>query len=98
MTVLYKVNLIVSNEVIDQYLIWLENHIKEMLQFNGFQDASFEIVSKDNEMTTILAVYKVASRKDLEDYFENHAERMRGDGLKHFGGKFTASREIEELE
>ena len=34
------------------------------------------------------------SREDLEEYFQKHADRLRGDGLTRFEGKFTATRRI----
>jgi UMP-CMP kinase len=44
--------------------------------------------------TTITSVYRVAEREQLEDYFNNHAKRLRGDGLKAFAGKFSADRRV----
>jgi UMP-CMP kinase len=44
--------------------------------------------------TTITSIYRVDSRAQLTDYFDNHAARLRGDGLKAFSGKFTADRRV----
>ena len=44
--------------------------------------------------TTLTNIYRVDTRAQLEDYFVNHAARLRGDGLKAFAGKFTADRRV----
>ena len=44
--------------------------------------------------TTITSIYRIDERAQLDDYFENHAARLRGDGLKVFAGKFTADRRV----
>ena len=38
--------------------------------------------------------YHVATWKLLNDYFEQHADQMRQDGLDRFGEHFTADRRI----
>ena len=45
-------------------------------------------------MTHITTIYRVDTREQLTDYFDNHAARLRGDGLKAFSGKFTADRRV----
>lgn len=41
--------------------------------------------------------YHVATRQHLEDYFREHAARMREQGVQRFGDRFSASREIYEI-
>lgn len=48
--------------------------------------------------THLTVQYKVASRDALQAYFDVHAARLRGDGIKRFGGKMTASRRILKCE
>ena len=57
------------------------------------------IESLDTKMTPkavsrLTVHYRVSDRKKLQDYFDVHAARLRGDGLKRFGGKMTASRRV----
>ena len=42
--------------------------------------------------------YRVDSRQQLDQYFEIHAAKLRGDGLKAYGGKFTVDRRIMKSE
>jgi len=53
---------------------------------------------QEKEVVHIANVYRVDSRKLLEDYFDHHAARLRGDGLKKYGGKFTVDRRIMKSE
>jgi hypothetical protein len=39
-------------------------------------------------------VYRLASQEHLDAYFRDHAERMRADGMRRFGGKFSATRRV----
>ena len=41
--------------------------------------------------------YRAKSREDLESYYTNDAERLRGDGLKKFADKMLAFRTELEI-
>jgi UMP-CMP kinase len=45
-------------------------------------------------MFRYIVSYRVESREHLQEYFDVHSKRLRGDGIKRFNGKFTASRRI----
>lgn len=38
--------------------------------------------------------YRLRDRESLENYFTNHAPRLREDGLEKFGDQFTATRRV----
>jgi hypothetical protein len=97
--ILYEVNLKVKNRVIEKFLTWEKNHIQEMLQFSGFQKADLLINTdkEDSDSKTITAVYTVESMEHLEDFFNNHATRMRS-GLNIFGSDVSAYRRVFEIE
>ncbi len=97
---LYEVNLHVADEIADAFAAWLHGHIREMLAFDGFERAVWLRVETDREDTTSWCVhYYVSDRAHLNAYFERHAAAMREDGLRRFGGKFTADRRIlDEVE
>lgn len=94
--IIYEVNLDVNRKVADDFARWLETHIREMLQFEGFVKAHWYERDQESDAGTICWTthYQVDSRKLLEDYFENHASDMRADGVNRFGELFTASRRI----
>lgn len=91
----YEVNLSVDSEVADDYAAWLGPHIKEILEIDGFLSAEwFEVEGEEAGKMRWCIQYRVQNRTALETYFIEHAERMRGDGLERFGGRFTAERRI----
>ena len=92
----------VDEDVAEAFLEWLYPHIDELLALDGFTGAT--VLSREAEIEggdaaaparRLMAVrYSVASRGHLQEYFDVHAARLRGDGMARFGGKFDISRRI----
>ena len=90
---LYEVNLTVDGDVADEYSTWLREHIREMLDLDGFEAAVWftrhddgDAVPEDEDATdprewTIH--YQVRDRDALQAYFDGPAEKMRGDGAEY---------------
>ena len=100
--VIYEVNLSIDNEIYQDYKIWLDEHILEMLKFDGFLNATVmrqSVNADESDAQTHLTVqYQVERAEDLQTYFTEHALKMRGDGVKRFEGRFTATRRTFEVE
>ena len=97
--VIYEVNLKVNVDVVDTFLPWLHQHIYTMLTFPGFLSSELLIeepdpTANDTNVKPFTGQYRLENRAQLESYFQNHAKAMRDDGIKRFGGKFTATRRI----
>lgn len=94
--VVYEVNLAVEAEIAEAYAAWLGPHIAEVLAVPGFVSARWWDVEADADDGRVrwCVEYRLESREALETYFAEHAERLRGDGLDRFGGRFEASRRI----
>lgn len=95
--VIYEVNLTVDADVADAYAAWLRSHIEEVLSVEGFTSAHWWTVEPDGDVVSPVSwcvQYHVESRVALAAYFRDHAERLRGDGLARFGGRFEASRRV----
>lgn len=93
--IVYEVNLIVRNEIVEKFKAWLHSHVMEMLDFDGFDDAELVPIEQHDKDSQLLTVrYFVESQKKLDDYIENHAEKMRADGLEKFPNQFSATRRI----
>ena len=95
--VIYEVNVAVDAEVADAYAAWLAPHIDEVLAVPGFVSAEWWAVEPDGaarQRAEWCVRYRVESRDALQAYFDEHAERLRGDGLARFGGRFQATRRI----
>ncbi len=94
--VIYEVNLNIDGEIYVEYLVWLKEHVQQMLQFPGFIQASFfKPEQEGNTAQEKLTVqYQLKSRDDLQTYFNEFAPKMREDGINRFGNKFSAERRI----
>ena len=101
--VIYEVNLEISPEVANDYKIWLQKHILQMLEINGFSSYKLfaeksQIIdsgSNNEDKTCKLVVhYEVDSKESLDEYLANQAKSMRGGIPKEFFGKFKAWRRV----
>jgi len=96
----YEVNVSINKEIYSEFVLWLNEHVNEMLQFPGFIQASILVLEEagipDHEKLTIQ--YQIKSREDLETYFNKYAPRMREEGIKRFKDKFSASRRILKVQ
>lgn len=93
---IYEVNLKIPIEIKTSYNNWLADHISEMRNFDGFLD----VVIFQKEQTSFESYYELCvqyhlkNRQTLCDYEQNHAERMRGEGLNLWGTQVQATRRI----
>ena len=90
--ILYEVVLTVDPKIRVEYLEWLSTHQKEMMEIDGFLSVTrLENTENKNEITCHYWLRNIAS---MENYLSNFAPKMRADGLKKFGERFTARRRI----
>ena len=96
MDTIYEVNLFVRREIEEDYRAWLEMHIAEILALPGFVDAQSFDVHQDEagDEVAICVQYRLQSMAALENYFEQHAPRLRADGVARFGDRFRARRRV----
>ena len=96
---IYEVNLRVDEEVAEAFAAWLRAHMREMLAFDGFEEARWYRLEPDTPgQVRWTTHYHVQNAESLDTYLRDHAAAMREDGLKRFGGKFSADRRILEEE
>jgi hypothetical protein len=103
---IYEVNLTVDGEVAPRYSSWLREHIREMLDLDGFEAAVWYASSDDGDTApepdeptgdrTWTVQYQVRDRDALQTYFDEHAEEMRRDGAQQFGDHVATDRRILE--
>ena len=62
--IVYEVNIRVINEVAEEYTAWLEHHIREMLEFDGFIAAEWFEVEEDQETRDLEKAVRQAVRLD----------------------------------
>ncbi len=103
---IYEVNLTVDGDVATRYSSWLREHVREMLDLNGFEAAVWYVRTDDGDTVPEpdeptgsrkwTVQYQVRDRQALQTYFDEHAEAMREKGAQQFGGHVTAERRILE--
>jgi antibiotic biosynthesis monooxygenase (ABM) superfamily enzyme len=96
MTIIYEVNLFVERPIEADYRAWLKKHIAEILALPGFIGAeNFDVPQEtDTGHAAICVQYRLQSQAALNDYLEQHAPRLRAEGLAKFGGHFRATRRV----
>ena len=92
--VIYEVNLAVENDVAEEMATWLRDHIGEMLAIDGFEGAAWYQREAETGRQQWTVHYRLTGQRALDAYFDEHADRMRQDGLDRFGGRFDATRRI----
>ena len=92
----YEVNLAVDADVAEAYAAWLAPHIDEILALDGFLGATWFAVERNTADGRVhwCVQYRLRDRSALQIYFDEHAARLRGDGLDRFAGRFEATRRV----
>ena len=99
--IIYNVTINVDDSIHHDWLKWMQNkHINDVLATGLFTNAKMVKVLVEEEMggTTYAVQYFTDSRAKLEDYYQNHAPRLRQEGLQLFADKMLAFRtELEVM-
>ena len=95
--VLYEVRLTVSAKIRREFMVWLTEHVAEMLTFEGFLTA--QILSGDHTQPDEVSVlYTLESRASFAEYEMTHADRMRSEGLTLFPEGLSAVRRLWDIQ
>ena len=91
---IYNVTLNIDESIHQEWLEWIKEHIPQVLGTGHFSDAKLTRVLVEEEMggVTYSVQYRAKTREDLDNYYKNHANRLRQDGLKRFADKVLAFR------
>jgi antibiotic biosynthesis monooxygenase (ABM) superfamily enzyme len=92
--VVYVVRVAVDAAIAADYRDWLGDHVAEILTLPGFTGAAIYREECEDGAIAFVVHYRLASRAALDDYFREHAPRLRAEGLARFGGRMTATRAI----
>ena len=95
--VIYEVNLDIDAGIAAEYGSWLHAHVAQMLALPGFIDAQLHDVVDPAPAAGRIVIctrYRLRDAAALQAYFDQHAERMRGDGIARFAGRFSATRRV----
>jgi len=88
-----------------RYSAWLREHIREMLDLDGFEAAAW--YNRSDDLDTLpddeptdprewTIQYQVRDREALQTYFDEHAARMRRSGSEQFTDHVSIERRVFE--
>ena len=94
--IIYEIDITIKNNIYSEYIIWLKNHIEEMLKFNGFESSNSYLYDANNLEKKILIHYYIKDKKYLNNYFNIHASKMQSNFPEHFQSNITIKRRVLE--
>lgn len=98
--IIYNVTINIDESILNQWLNWMQTkHIQDVLNTGCFTKAQLVKVLVDEEMggATYCAQYFAPNKEALEDYKENHAPKLRNEGLQLFADKMLTFRTELEI-
>jgi Domain of unknown function (DUF4286) len=97
--IIYNVTINVDKSIHDEWLIWIKEHIPQVLATGKFTEAKLTKVLVDEELggTTYSVQYRAKSREDLDNYYKFDADKLRNEGLAKFADKMLAFRTELEI-
>ena len=91
---IYNVTINIDESVHDEWLLWIQNHIPEVLATGKFISARLTqvLVEEETGGFTYAVQYTAKTREDLDNYYQFDADKLRTDGLLKFADKMLAFR------
>jgi hypothetical protein len=91
---IYNVTVNVDDSVHDEWLLWIKEHIPQVLSTGKFEKATLTKVLVEEDMggQTYSVQYRSYSREALDAYYKEDADRLRAETLKKFADKILAFR------
>ena len=98
--IIYNVTVNIDHSIHNKWLQWMQNkHISDVLATGLFNNARFvKVLVQEDEGATYSVQFFSDSKEKLDEYYQNHAPKLRQEGLELFGDKMLAFRtELEVL-
>ncbi len=99
--IIYNITANIEASIHDKWLLWIKEHIPQVLATGHFTEAKLTKVLVEEEMggTTYSIQYRAKSREALDTYYKNDADQLRTEGLRLFADKMLAFRtELEVID
>ncbi|MDX1277464.1 DUF4286 family protein [Oceanihabitans sediminis] len=97
--IIYNVTVNIDESIHDDWMLWIKEHIPQVLGTGNFTEAKLTRVLVEEEMggLTYSIQYRAKSREHLDKYYREDAERLRADGSLKFADKMLAFRTELEI-
>ena len=99
--IIYNVTSNIDETIHDEWLVWIKEHIPQVLATGKFEKATLTKVLVEEDMggVTYSVQYKAFSREALDAFYKENAPAFRSEISKRFGDKMLAFRtELEILD
>jgi len=97
---IYNVTIKVEADIADAWVNWMKTtHMQDLMNTGLFVDCRLcRLLEQDEaEGVTFAAQYFCEGIEQYNSYIDDHAEKMREQSFKLFGGKFVAFRTLMEI-
>ena len=98
---IYNVTINIDESAEAEFVLWMQQvHLPAMLQTRKFTEAKMTLVHVEQENTgrNYSIQYSCNSKEDLESYYQEFADKMRGEMDAKFAGRYVAFRtELETI-
>lgn len=91
---IYNVTVNIDDSIHDEWLLWIKEHIPQVLSTGKFEKATLTKVLVEEDMggQTYSIQYRTYSREALDAYYREDADKLRTEGMKKFADKTLAFR------
>jgi len=100
--VVYEVNLELDPEIQTEYVRWIRQQMRRILQLDGFEAVRVYrslVDDPTDDLARLTVQYLVRDQAALDRYFQEYAGELRSEGNRLFGGRFQSSRRfLQHLE
>jgi len=98
MHIIYNVTINIDKSIHNEWLIWIKEHIPQVLATGKFEKATLtKVLVEEDEGHTYSVQYKSYSREALDAYYNDDAEKLKAEGMKKFADKMLAFRTELEI-
>jgi hypothetical protein len=91
----YEVTLSIDRDIVEDFDLWLAEHVREMLGLPGFVSADiFEVEGESPDRARRIVHYVLESEQALEAYLAGPADEMRRSGPLRFADRLETTRRV----
>jgi len=92
--IIYEINITINKILYNEYINWLNNHIKLILKNDGFIKSEKFVYDESKKTISISVHYFIKSIEQLNYYLKYNSQKMREEGVKKFPNGVNIKRRI----